>query len=117
MPNYPLAQWFSNFLVSGPLYPLKMINDPKNLLFIRVILLIFILLEIKAENLFKYLSIHSFKITIINLLHVNLSYERQLYFPKEAVALLYYISVNLFHGQLNMRWLYILISASYFNLL
>lgn len=116
MPNYPLARWFSNFLVSGCLYALKIINDPENFLFIRVILLIFILLEIKAENLFKYLSIHSFTITIINLLRVNLSYEKQLYFPKEAEALLY-ISISLFHGQLNMRWLYILISASYFNLL
>ena len=44
------------------------------------------------------------------------SYEKQLYFPKETVASLY-ISINLVNGQLDVRWLYILIATSYFNLL
>lgn len=52
--NEALHQWFSNFFVSGTLYVLKNIEDPKELLFTFG----FIILEIKTEKKLKYLLFH-----------------------------------------------------------
>lgn len=52
-----LGQWFSKFLVSRSLYPLK-IEDLQKLLFKWVHIQIFTILKVKIEKAFECLLIH-----------------------------------------------------------
>lgn len=63
---YSLRKWFSNFLVSGSSYFIKIMKEPSVGLFMQVTLLRFTKTEIKV------LFTSSLKVTIIYLLCVNL---------------------------------------------